>query len=90
MMVVAVCDGLAGRGHLFGLATLAVGILTGGLLLVAGFGMSLAAYWLASRNQAVRLRRRLLVAAIFCGAAGLTASLTATLLWVAAGRPFFS
>jgi hypothetical protein len=73
----------------FGLFTGLVGAMAGGLMLVLGFLMSGASYLLATRNAAVDLRKRLLAAAIFTGAAGLVSGMGAIGLWVAAGRPFF-
>ncbi|MFZ5816450.1 MAG: hypothetical protein ACOY93_14305 [Bacillota bacterium] len=73
----------------FGLFTGIVGALAGGMLLLLGFVMALTSYLLASRGQAVALRRRLLAAATFTGAAGLVGGTTAILVWLAAGRPLF-
>jgi|GEM_PF-5682988 len=71
----------------YGLLTLAIGGAAGGILLLLALAMSVASLFLARRDQAAALRKRLLAAAIFSGAAGLAGGLGAMLIWVAAGRP---
>lgn len=87
--LIALADLIWYRGYLFGLVTLIIGIITGGAALLLGFLMAVSAYLLASRGSAPVLRRRLITAAVFTGAAGLTLSLTVAGLWAVAGRPFF-
>lgn len=73
----------------FGVATGLVGAVAGGLMLLLGFLMAVISYQLASRGRAVELRRRLLVSAVFTGAAGMVSGTAAILVWLLAGRPFF-
>lgn len=73
----------------FGLATGIVGALAGGCMLLLAFLMAVTSYWLASRGQAILLRKRLLASAIFTGAAGMVGGTASMLVWLAAGRPFF-
>lgn len=69
------------NGHEWGVATLAVGALTGALVLLMALGMSGLSYYLAVRQRSAGLRRRLLASAIFCGAAGMSCGMTAVFLW---------
>lgn len=87
--LIALADLIWYRGYLFGLVTLIIGMVTGGAALLTGFLMAVAAYLLASRGTAPVLRRRLILAAVFTGAAGLTLSLAVVGLWAVAGQPFF-
>lgn len=87
--LIALADLVWYRGYLFGLVTLIIGMITGGAALLLGFLMAVTAYLLASRGTATVLRRRLITAAVFSGAAGLTLSLAVAGLWAAAGQPFF-
>lgn len=73
----------------FGLFTGIVGAIAGGMILLLGFLMAVASYIMASRGQAIVLRKRLLAAAIFTGAAGMVGGTASMLLWLAAGRPLF-
>lgn len=88
-LMLAVWDGVSARGHLFGLRTGLVGVAAGGLTLGLAFCMALASYYLARRNRLPALRKRLLVAAIFAGPAGMAMGFASAGLWMAAGRPWF-
>lgn len=87
-LCLAVGEALLAGGQLFGLRTGIVGVAAGGIMLAVAFLMSLTSYWLASRNRAPGLRRRLLQAAIYTGAAGMTCGFSAATLWLIAGRPW--
>lgn len=87
--LIALADLIWYRGYLFGLVTLIMGMITAGAALLFGLLMAVTAYLLASRGTAPVLRRRLIAAAVFTGAAGLTLSLTVAGLWALAGQPFF-
>lgn len=71
----------------FGLITLIAGVGVGGLLMVAGLGCSLTAYWLARRGRAGVWGGRLIQAAIGLAVAGMSCGFAAALLWALAGRP---
>lgn len=85
---VALFDAFA-VGYYFGLQALIVGVSAGGLMLVLAFLMSLGSYWLAARGRLAQLRRKLLAAAIFTGAAGMTCGFGSVMVWLLAGRPLF-
>jgi hypothetical protein len=85
----AVWDGVAYHGYMFGLQAALVGVPAGGLTLLLAFGMALLSYWLAKGNRLPDLRRHLLAGAIFAGAAGMACGFTSAALWAAAGRPWF-
>jgi hypothetical protein len=89
VIALAVWDRWASGAPAFGLATAVVGVVAGGLLLVAGFVMALVSYGLAQRNRAPLLRRRLLTGAIWAGGAGMSLGLSAAVVWLAAGQPWF-
>lgn len=76
-------------GYYFGLQALIIGVGAGGLMLVLAFLMSLGSYWLATRGRLTELRRKLLAAAIFTGAAGMTCGFGSVVIWMLAGRPIF-
>ncbi len=88
-VALAVWDHLSTRGYLFGLRTGIVGTLAGGIALLLALGMAVTSYVLARRNQVPWLRRRLLAAAIFTGAAGMLCGVSSALLWLAVGQPWF-
>lgn len=85
---VALFDALA-IGYYFGLQALIIGVSAGGLMLVLAFLMSLGSYWLATRSRLTDFRRKLLAAAIFTGAAGMTCGFGSVVVWILAGRPLF-
>lgn len=78
-------DRLLAPGYPFGLFAGIVGVAAGGILLLLALAMSATSYLLASRGRSVTLRRRLLAAAIFAGAAGMVGGLLSALLWLGAG-----
>lgn len=84
----AAFDALA-IGYLFGLQTMIFGVSAGGIMLLLGFAMSVISYVLASRGVMAELRGRLLAAAIFTGAAGMSCGFAAAGIWFAAGHPWF-
>lgn len=84
----AIGEALMAGGRLFGLRTGIIGVTAGGLMLTVAFLMSVTSYWLAARNRAPALRRRLLQAAVYTGAAGMACGFSAAALWLAAGRPW--
>jgi len=71
----------------WGFATLAVGSLTGGLVLFMALGMSGLSYFMALRERSATLRRRLLSLAIFCGTAGMSCETAAVMLWALTALP---
>lgn len=73
----------------FGLATGIVGVIAGGIMLLLALAMAVTSYLLASRGLAITLRRRLLGAAIFTGAAGLASGTLSAVIWLIAGTPVF-
>jgi len=85
---VALFDAFA-IGYYFGLQALIIGVAAGGLMLVLAFLMSLGSYWLATRGRLTEFRRKLLAAAIFTGAAGMTCGFGSVVVWMLAGRPIF-
>ena len=86
-VIMAAADLIIQHGGHFGPRTLVFGQAAGGLTLLLGLGMALTGYWLAARGRAVTLRRRLVNAAVVCGAAGLTCSFATAGIWLLAGRP---
>lgn len=87
--LITLFDALAVQSYPFGVRTGTLGAATGGISLVLALLMSYISYELAKRNKAGGLRRRLLSAAIFTGAAGFTCGLASMLLWLGAGRPWY-
>jgi hypothetical protein len=85
----AIWDGVAFKGYLFGLQAALVGVPAGGLMLLAAFLMAIASYQLARSGRLPELRRRLLAGAIFAGAAGMACGFASAALWAAAGHPWF-
>ncbi|MFZ5827015.1 MAG: hypothetical protein ACOY94_22195 [Bacillota bacterium] len=88
VILLAVADRLIHQNP-FGLATGIVGVIAGGVMLLLGLLMAVTSYVLARGGQAVLLRRRLLAAAIFTGAAGLVSGTLAVVVWLVAGTPVF-
>lgn len=87
--MVAVGESVVFRGYLFGLQTVIIGGLAGGIMLVIALLMSLVSYSLATRGKAVLLQRRLLLAAVWTGTAGMSCGLSAVTVWAVAGSPVF-
>jgi tetrahydromethanopterin S-methyltransferase subunit F len=87
---IVVLDAVTQRGdQFFGLGTGIIGVAAGGIALAVAFLMAMTSYWLASRNRMPSLRKRLLVGAIFTGAAGMASGFVSAAIWLAAGRPWF-
>lgn len=88
ILLLAVADRMVYQNP-FGLFTGIVGAMAGGIMLLLGLAMAVTSYLLASWGQAVILRKRLLAAAIFTGAAGLVGGTLAVVTWLIAGAPLF-
>lgn len=85
---VALWDRIAHPGAFFGMRTMLYGVMAGAALLTAAFLLAVYSYRLATQGKAIQLRRRLLVASIVLGGAGMSAGFSCAAIWFATGRPW--